>query len=146
MTDWEKLSDDAWLQVNEFVLGPKGANPNAPVRHSRSTWLTMVKKGQAPMGRGQGPNRVWRWGDIKEWAEEWKRITTPKSEEALLKELDPQDARKTLSPYDVAMGLLCSSEVKSVVITKAPLGGFTFTINKTKGKPINYWVRSRTAP
>jgi hypothetical protein len=139
MIDWSKLPDNTWLQVAEFCLGAHGKNPNAPVRYGRVSWYQFVKDGHAPQGRKQGTQTLWQWGDIKEWIE----ATSPKSEAVILKEVDPNDILNSLTPFEVTMRMIHHPDVENIIITKAPKGGLTATINRVKGKPLKQWLNRK---
>jgi hypothetical protein len=136
MIDWATLSDDQWLQVDEFVLGKDGKNSNAPVRYGRVSWYQFVKDGDAPMGKRHGSKALWQYGDIKRWV----NATSPKTGAAIAAEIDPESVLSKTSSFDVALQLLHTPNVVSITLTKAKLGGFTMTIERLKGKPLKVWV------
>jgi hypothetical protein len=136
MTDWAKLPDDTWLQVAEFCLGASGKNPNAPVRHSRSNWLLLVKEGSAPAGQKYGSQMLWRYGDIKQWV----NATSPKTGSAIAAEIDPESVLSKTSSFDMALQMIHAPNVVSITLTKAKLGGLTMTIERLKGKPLKVWA------
>jgi hypothetical protein len=149
--DWNTLPDDTWLQVAEFCIGANGKNSNAPVRFSRSSWLTMVKEGNAPSGVKHNAQTHWRYGAIKQWIKAThpsdaavvaKELSTPSDNSKALEvsEFQAQAILDSVSPYDFMILSVHHPKVESVCITKGKYGGLTVTINRLKGKPIKTWV------
>lgn len=103
ITNWNSLSDDALLQVNEFTRTNREASL---IPHGRSTWLDLVAKGLAPSpvsksGQGKGQGTFWRLEDLRAYlnglnlTDKWVSEFEAAAKEASL-DLTPDWALETL--------------------------------------------------